>query len=244
MKYCGGTFSGPKAILCAREILVLGHRCTPEGRLPDKSRIEAIAKWTKCSNLTEVRAFLGTIGVSRIFIKDFAKKAHHLNKLTRIGVPFEFGPDQLKAMDELKQSLFASPALRPIDYDSSTPVILAVNTSNIAIGFFLAQCDEKNPKRRHFNRFCSITLNDRESRFSQPKLELYGLYRVLRTLKIYLIGVCNLIVKVDARYIKGMLQNPDIAPNTTMNRWIIAISLFHFTLVHVPSSKHGPDRLS
>src|SRR5499426_4158874 len=41
-----------------------------------------------------------------------------------------------------------------------------------------------------------------------------------------------------------MLQNPDIAPNATMNRWIMAISLFHFTLVHIPSSKHGPDGLS
>jgi len=244
MKYCGGTFSGPKAILCAREILVLGHRCTPEGRLPDQSRIDAIAKWTKCSNLTEVRAFLGTIGVSRIFIKDFAKKAHHLNKLTRTGVPFEFGPDQQKAMDDLKQSLFNSPALLPIDYESSAPVILAVDTCNIAIGYFLAQCEEKNPKRRHFNRFRSLTLNDRESRFSQPKLELYGLYRALRELKLYLIGVRNLVIEVDARYIKGMLRNPDIAPNATMNRWIMAISLFHFTLVHVPSSNHGPDGLS
>jgi len=111
MKYCGGTFSGPKAILCTREIMVLGHCCTPEGQLPDKSRIDAITKWTKCTNLTKVHAFLGTIGVSCIFIKDFAKKAHHLNKLTCIGVPFKFGPDQLKAMNDLKQSLFASPAL-------------------------------------------------------------------------------------------------------------------------------------
>lgn len=244
MKYCGGTFSGPKAILCKREIVVLGHRCTPEGRIPDKSRLDSIAKWTKCSSLSEVRAFLGTIGVSRIFIKDFAKKAHHLNKLTRTGVPFEFGPDQKNAMENLKQALFDSPALRPIDYDSTAPVILAVDTSIIAIGFYLAQCDETNPKRRHFSRFCSITLNNRETRFSQPKLELYGLYRSLRALKLYIIGVRNLIVEVDARYIKGMLQNPDIAPNATINRWIVAISLFHFTLVHVPGARHGPDGLS
>jgi hypothetical protein len=31
MKYCGGTFSGPKLFLCVPEIFVLGHRCTPEG---------------------------------------------------------------------------------------------------------------------------------------------------------------------------------------------------------------------
>src|SRR5262245_32729789 len=99
-------------------------------------------KWTKCSNLTEVHAFLGTIGVSCIFIKDFAKKVHHLNKLTHTGIPFEFRPDQQKAMDNLKQSLLNSSTLSPIDYESSAPVILAVNTCNITIGYFLAQCEE------------------------------------------------------------------------------------------------------
>jgi len=87
-------------------------------------------------------------------------------------------------------------------------------------------------------------LNDREARFSQPKLELYGLYRSLRVLKLYLIGVQNLIVKVDAKYIKGMLSNPDIAPSASINRWIVSILMFHFELVHVPGACHGPDGLS
>ncbi|OBZ73909.1 hypothetical protein A0H81_06073 [Grifola frondosa] len=89
-----------------------------------------------------------------------------------------------------------------------------------------------------------ITLNDRESRFSQPKLEIYGLFRALRALRLYLIGVRNLVIEVDARYIKGMLQNPDIAPSASINRWIVAILTFHFTLVHVPGTNHGPDGLS
>ena len=85
------------------------------------------------------------------------------------------------------------------------PIILAVNTSWIAVGFIICQCDVDNPKKLYFNRFGSITLNDREARFSQPKLEIYGLYRALRTLCLYLIGLRNLIVEVDARYIRGML---------------------------------------
>ena len=61
---------------------------------------------------------------------------------------------------------------------------------------------------------------------------------------MYLIGIRNLIVEVDARYIKGMLSNPDIAPSASVNRWIISILLFHFILVHVPGMRHGPDGLS
>jgi hypothetical protein len=62
---------------------------------------------------------------------------------------------------------------------------------------------------------------------------------------LYLIGVHNLVVEMDALYIRGMLNNPDIQPNATINHWIAAILLFNFKLVHVPANKHqGPDRLS
>jgi hypothetical protein len=244
MKYSGGTFSGFKTTLCAPEITVLGHRCTAEGRLPDQSRIAKIVNWGPCKDLTDVRAFVGTIGVCRLFIKNFAHRAHHLVKLTRKGAEWEFGPNQISAMDDLKQVLLTSPALRPINYHSEAPVILSVDTSYIAIGFILSQCDIDNPKLRYHARFGSITLNDRECRFSQPKLELYGLYRALRALKLYLIGVRNLIIEVDAKYIKGMLGNPDLAPSASINRWIVSILMFHFTLVHVPGTHHGPDGLS
>src|SRR3981081_3001 len=89
MKYSGGTFSGYKSTLCASEITVLGHRCTQEGRLPDPSRIEKIENWTDLKDLTDVRAFLGTIGVCRVFIRNFAHRAHHLVKLTRKGAVFK-----------------------------------------------------------------------------------------------------------------------------------------------------------
>src|SRR5277367_2582255 len=244
MKYSGGTFSGYKSTLCAPEITVLGHRCTYDGRLPDQTRVSKIVKWGPCKDLTDVRAFLGTIGVCRLFIRDFSHRAHHLIKLTRKGIEWEFGPEQLNAMTDLKDSVLSLPALRPIDYESSSPVILSVDTSQIAVGYILSQCDPDNPRLRYHARFGSITLNERECRFSQPRLELYGLYRALRALKLYLIGIRNLIVEVDAKYIKGMLANPDIAPSASINRWIMSILIFHFELVHVPGSHHGPDGLS
>jgi hypothetical protein len=244
MKYCGGTFSGRKLTLCSDEITVLGHRCTSEGRLPDTDRVKVITNWGPCQSLSDVRAFLGTIGICRIFIKNFAHRAHHIVKLTRKDAPFEFGDDQIAAQNDLKDALVKSPALKPIDYASESPVILAVDTSMIAVGFYLCQCDLDNPRLRHFARFASITLNDRESRFSQPKLELYGLFRAFSLFKLYVIGIRNLIVETDARYIKGMLANPDIAPSASINRWIVAILTFHFELVHVPGVRHGPDGLS
>ena len=76
-------------------------------------------------------------------------------------------------------------------------------------------------------------------------MELYGLFRALRQFHIYIIGVRNLIVEVDAKYIKGMLNEPELQPNAVINRWIQGILSFDFTLVHVPGIHfRGPDTLS
>jgi hypothetical protein len=144
MKYCGGTFSGLKLTVCASEIIVLGHRCTYEGRIPDETRVASIINWGPCRSLSEVRAFLGTVGLVRIFIRNFAHRAHHLVKLTRKGATFEFGADQIAAQEDLKEAVLSSPALRPIDYTSPSPVLLAVDTSYIAVGFHYCQCDLEN----------------------------------------------------------------------------------------------------
>lgn len=177
-------------------------------------------------------------------IQNFSRCANPLVQLTRKDAPFKFRPAQIAAQEDLKQALLESPALRPIDYTSDSPVILAVDTSQIAAGFYLCQADPDNLRKRYYARFGSISLNDRERRFSQPKLELCRLFCALRAYKIFLIGVRNLIVEVDARYIKDMLNNPDTAPSASINQWIISILTFHFELRHVPGKQHGPDGLS
>ena len=111
MKYSGGTFSGYKSMLCAPEITVLGHCCTFDGRLPDQSRVSKIVNWGPCKTLSDVHMFLGTIGICRLFIRNFMHCTHHLVKLTQKDAVWEFGPNQLDAMEDLKQALLSSPAL-------------------------------------------------------------------------------------------------------------------------------------
>ena len=55
---------------------------------------------------------------------------------------------------------------------------------------------------------------------------------------MYIIGVRNLVVEVNAKYIKGMINNPNIQPNATINRWIAGILLFNFQFRHVSAKDH------
>ena len=81
--------------------------------------------------------------------------------------------------------------------------------------------------------------------YSQPKIELYGLFHTLRALHIHIVGITNLIVEMDMQYVKGILKNLDMQLNAAINCWIAAILLFDFKLIHIPAEKHqGPDGLS
>jgi len=123
------------------------------------------------------------------------------------------------------------------------PIFLAVDSSWRTVGWILSQeCEDGQRRPSHFG---SIAWNERESHYSQPKIELYGLFQTLHTLRVHIVGITNLIVEMDAQYVKGMLSNPDIQPNAAMNRWIATILLFDFKLVHIPAEKHlGADGLS
>jgi hypothetical protein len=152
--------------------------------------------------------------------------------------------------EDLKTALRESPELCAINYTSSASIILAINASYIAISFQLCQCDVTTLSQCYYNQFCSITLNGRESKYSQPKLEIYGLYHALYALCLYLIGVQNLAVEVDVRYINWMLSNPDISPTTSIDWWIVAILTSTLTLFMylVPTmdpmdSQEGPSKM-
>ncbi|KAF8240569.1 hypothetical protein L208DRAFT_1232692, partial [Tricholoma matsutake] len=84
-------------------------------------------------------------------IQNFAQRATALIHLTQKDVPFDFGPKQIAAQEDLKQALINSPAICAIDYSSNAPVILSVDTLYIAIGFFLMQCDPNNLRKQYYS---------------------------------------------------------------------------------------------
>ena len=244
MKYCGGTFSGKKTLVCSAEIEVVGHKCDYEGRKPTDDKIGVIMKWESCKNVSDIRSFLGVTGVLRAYIPNYGIRAHDLQKLVRKNVPFTWGPAQEESMRLIKEGVREAKAIRPLDYENGGTIVLAVDTSYIGVGFYIFQEDLNDPKKVHYAKFGSKPLNEREARFSQPKRELFGLKEALRLNKKWLFGARRLVVETDAKYIKGMLQNPDMMPTATINRWIDEILLYHFILRHKAGATFGPDGLS
>jgi len=114
------------------------------------------------------------------------------------------GADQKSSMEDLKQAIVTAPCLRPIDYHSDRCVILAVDSSCITTGFILLQLGADN--KRYPSRFGSITWNERESRYSQAKIEIYGLWHALQAYRLYIIGVKNIRVENRCELHQGDAQ--------------------------------------
>jgi hypothetical protein len=179
-----------------------------------------------------------------MFIRNYAKIVEPINRLTRKTQAWIWGPEQEEAFAEIKECVQNCPALMPLRTEWPTPAVLAVDTSWKAVGYYIYQCDPDDAKRKYYAYFDSITLNEREARFSQPKRELYGLKRALEEMHFWFQGCRSLDVETDAQYIKGMLNSPGWGPNATINRWIEDIRKYHFTLRHVSGSTFPADGLS
>lgn len=140
------------------------------------SKVSKIATWGPCKTLSEVRTFLGTAGLMQIFICNYSSIACLLTQLTCKGVDFEFGEAQVQAQEHLKQVILTFPTICAIDYKSDKPIFFSVDTSYIAIGYVLAQDVPEKSKSCYPSHFRSMLFNERESKYSQPKLELYSLF--------------------------------------------------------------------
>ena len=104
-----------------------------------------------------------------------------------------------------------------------------MDSSFLAVGWILYQLDEQG--RRKPSRYGLIAWTEHEAWYLQSKLELHGIFHALKALRLHLIGLPTFHLEVDMKYIKGMLNNPDIQPNNVINHWIAGILLFNFELV-------------
>ena len=95
---------------------------------------------------------------------------------------------------------------------------------------------------KHPTLFGSCTYSETDSRYSQPKTELYGVFQALKELWHQIWGI-YFRIEVDAKFLLKMLHTPEL-PNAPMTWWLLSIQLFDFDLLHVLAEKHKvPDGL-
>ncbi|XP_074346508.1 uncharacterized protein LOC141685294 [Apium graveolens] len=94
-----------------RPMTFFGHIVSSRDIELDHAKVEAITNWSRPSNVTEVRSFMGLVGYYRRFVEGFSSIAFPLTQLTRKGVKFEWNEDREQSFQDLKKRLVSAPIL-------------------------------------------------------------------------------------------------------------------------------------
>ena len=103
----------------------------------DPIKIAAITDWKTPTTLKHVQSFLGFANFYCHFIPKFSNIARPLNQLAKKDTPFEWGVDQQKAFEKLKNIFTTHPFL--LIPDISKPFQLKTDASRVAVGAVLSQ---------------------------------------------------------------------------------------------------------
>ena len=122
LKAAGLKLKPKKCHLFKCKVQYLGHVVSESGIETDPEKIEAIRKWERPSNVSEIRSFLGLCSYYRRFVPDFASLARPLIKMTEKTSKFEWTSDQEEAWLKLKEKLTSPPIL--VYPDPGIPFIL------------------------------------------------------------------------------------------------------------------------
>ena len=118
-----------KCSLFRRSVSFLGHIVSEQGISMQPEKVQAIRDWPPCQTLTELRAFLGTCGYYRRFIKDFSTVAASLYALTEKGAEYEWTSDCQRSFEALKLRLMSEPILAlPSDRGTFTLDLMRATT--------------------------------------------------------------------------------------------------------------------
>ncbi|GBG90067.1 hypothetical protein CBR_g50160 [Chara braunii] len=237
------TTSAPKSILAVPEVTILGFRCGAYGRKPDPTKIDKIFQWpTALRFTTEVRAFLGVVGLWRIFIKGFTKIVEPIRAMIREGGTMDWTEDREAAAQTLKdvpssdQATLAAPCFND---EVGRPFILETNGGPLAVGV-LIQINKEDKERPI--RFESRTLNSAERRYSQFKKEVLAILHCLKTFQAYLFGR-RFILRIDPTNVVGALKNYK-PTDPTVGRWIGFIWQFDYKVERIAGLRNRADGLS
>ena len=139
------------------------------------------------TNVTEVRAFLGTTGFYRRFIKAYATIAKPLTDLTRndVGsVPESWTPKCTAAFETLRQALMEEPVLTRPNLDK--PLILTTDWQPNSVASILSQMSDDGVEQ--VIAYGSKTLSGAEANWSATEGECWAVAYFTKRWKHFLLG--------------------------------------------------------
>lgn len=238
--------SPPKCSIAVETIEFLSHIVTCDKVQPSSDKVKAIVDIAPPKTLAQANKFIGKVGYYRKFIRDFAKIAAPIHKVTNKTRTkrheFRWGQEQQDAFDKFKSILTSAPLF--LDFpDQSAPFVLSTDASNLRIAGVLKQITSDGLKICYYK---SRLLNDTESRYSTTEREALAIYWCLTELRNY-IGDSKITIETDHKPLVNMHKKKNYG-NKRIDNWLIYLQDLIPQIIEIKYRRGidniGPDYLT
>ena len=185
----------------------------------------------------DVRSFLGLANYYRCFIKNFARLAAPLTRLTRKDVKFQWDHSCATAFDQLKRALTSAPILAYPDFHILFD--LYVDASQDGLGMVLGQTQDGNEV---VIAYSGRELNRAERNYSATEREALSVVEGIKKFQTYLYGH-HFVVHTDHHSLTWLMRIEE--PTGRLARWSVLLQQYDFEICDRSGQSNGnADRLS
>ena len=223
---------------------------------PAPGKLVALEKWEEPRTVTALRGFLGFTNYYSTYVKGYAELAAPLMEKMKVNkqegkkgsrVQVQFGPEQKRAFQSLKEALLKGLELQTVQPDK--PFILRVDASEKAVGAALEQFADPGTSRPTKEEvlqktrttvpvaFCSRKLTPGQAKTWSPReKETYAIVLALQKWASW-IGLQPLLILTDHKSLESwateVLDTPS-GPAGRRARWHELLSKFDVSVEYIP----------
>ena len=231
----GAKLNKDKCVFSVRQLKFYGHVFGESGISPDDAKIQSMVDSPPPASVAEVRSFLGMTQYVSRFIPAYSTLTEPLRRLTKNGVPWQWGREQQDAFAALKQALTGAKVMVYFDPAKRTEVI--VDASPVGLGAIL--CQDGHPVS-----YAGRSLTDTEQRYSQTDKEMLAVVFGVEKFHLYVYGA-SFTVRTDHKPLLGIVKGQK--PTTArIERLRLRLLPYDMQLTYTPGrdDKNPADFLS
>jgi hypothetical protein len=199
-----------KSLFAMKEGKLLGHIVSTEGVRIDPNRVESIQTLSLPRSKKEIQSFLGKINFPRRFVSNFVEFVKDITIMLRKGSKIKWIARSRNSFNQIKKSMTEEPVLISLDYSKYFMIFSFASFDTVAV-VLLQKRDEgfEQPIA-----FFSRELRDAEMKYDIMEKEVYALFKVLKSFKVYVMH-SRIIAYVPSASVKEILIQPDIYGRTS-----------------------------
>ena len=169
----------------------------------EKKKVQEIVDWLVLKSVKDVQKFLSLANYYRWFVKDFAKIAKPLYKMTRKDIKWNWREKQQKVFEELKERFTTELVLVTPDLDREIRV--EVDMSDFAMGGVLSMKYED--KKWMLVAYISKLLNEAKKNYKIHNKEMLVIIRCLEAQRHFLEGAKDLFeIQTDYKNLEYFIK--------------------------------------